>query len=403
MSKTTKIVRIIAFLLLFAAAISLSLSCSAVSSADITDTSGVKTIRNENEEDNLFLSENGKLYADIDKIVICEGYYLSGKTDDTVVYKKDRTDIMPEMVIRLDLKNEKAYKNEFVFDIKDCAEIKNGIIYLESESIKSILNINIAQDGNDLQISPLTFPVHGWTQIANGIVAHAGGCVDAKTGGINCREAVINSYNHGDRVFEMDFNLTSDGKLAVVHDWDGYDGMKSSEEWKKIKIWDIFTSMMLGDVLDIMLVNKDMFLITDTKSFDYTPEQIAEQFKILVDTAKEKDPSLGLLNRIIPQLYNPPMYNTVMKQYKFKSLIFTLYETPPEDEGTAINFVKKRPEIKVVTMAPPRNTPEMVKTVNDSGRYVYLHTINDLQEIADDKKAGIRGFYTDFIFPSQVG
>ena len=357
----------------------------------------------ENQENNIdFLKKDGKLYVNLNTVIISEGYYHAESANDVIIYKKDKTNITPEIKIDFNFKNGSVYKNEFKFDIKRSFEYKNDDeIYIEKEKIEIILNINIMIEKNAVKISPIVFTPHEWTSLRNGLVAHAGGCIGKSLNPPNCREAVISSYNCGHRVFELDLNFTTDGKLAIVHDWHGYKGMKSSDEWKKTKIWDVFTSMMLEDMLDIMLVNKDMFLVTDTKSFEYTQDQIKEQFKIIVEAAKKKDSSLGLLNRIIPQIYSQPMYDIVMKQYQFKSVIYTLYVSPDNDKQV-LDFVKKRDNIQVITMSPPRNREKFVKDIMNLGKYVYLHTINDLQEILDYKQSGIWGFYTDFIYPSEI-
>jgi len=395
MLKIKKLLRTVCFLLIFTGLLSISLYAD-MTSAYVVD----KKIEIENKDKNLFFYENGKLYVNLDKIAVSQGYCLYNKTDNTITYKKDKTDVQPEIIIKFDLKKEKADKNEFKFDVKDGIKIKNKEVYIYRDYLKNILNVNIVKSEDKLKISPLSFTGHNWIFMGNGLVAHAGGWVSESRQIGNCREAVINSYNRGHRVFELDFNLTTDNKLAVVHDWAGYSGMKSSDEWKKRKIWDVYTSMMLEDILDIMLVNKDMLVITDTKSFEYTTEQIKEQFKILIDTAKEKDPSLELLNRLIPQIYNQPMYDIIMDQYNFGSVIYTLYKSP-DKENEVIEFIKKHSNIKVVTMAPPKNRSEFIKNIKKAGRYVYLHTINDLDEIENYRKSGIWGFYTDNIYPSQ--
>jgi|GEM_PF-2531100 len=362
------------------------------------DSSGDDT-DGENKADFIYDGEN--LYIKLKTAVISEGYYLFDDIDQNIMYKKNKIKNQPEIIIKFDLKNKTANKNEFRFDINNKVKLINGEIYIEKEKLKEILNINIKIEKNSVKFSPLVFAPDEWVTMGNGLVAHAGGCVNPTTNPPNCRQAVIYSYNHGHKIFELDFNLTTDGKLAVVHDWDGYVGMKSSEEWKEIKIWGVYTAMILEDVLDIMLVNKDMFLITDTKSFEYTQEQIKEQFEILIKTAKEKDPTLGLLNRIIPQIYNQPMYDIIMAKYNFKSVIYTLYASR-ETNKEVLDFIQKHDNIHVVTMAPPKNTGKFVEDIRKTGRYVYLHTFNELQEILDYKKAGIWGIYTDFVFPSEI-
>jgi len=340
-------------------------------------------------------------FVNLDSVLSAEKYYLIYKTEDNIMYKKDAKGEQPEVYIKFDLKNQTARKNEFVFDVINAIKIKDNRVLVSREALKKILNVNIHVKGNSISTTPLVINQHSWTKICEGLVAHAGGCINKENNPPNCREALVYSYNNGHRVFEIDFNLTTDGKLAAVHDWVGYSGAKSSTEWKKVKIWDVFTSMMLEDVLDIMLVNKDMYVITDTKSFEYTEKQIKEQIEILVETAKKKDPTLAVLNRIIPQIYNQPMYDIVMNKHKFKSVIYTLYASPDSD-GEVVKFVAEHSNIKVVTMFPQRGTAAFVKSLGEKGKLVYFHTINDLQEIKQYKKSGIVGIYTDFIFPRDI-
>lgn len=95
------------------------------------------------------------------------------------------------------------------------------------------------------------------------MVAHAGGAIREKeynTFYTNSLEALQQNYSLGHRLFEMDFYLTSDKKLAAVHDWNQFgnkdDVALSSDEWKKFKAYGSpetpsrFTTMLVGDVLD---------------------------------------------------------------------------------------------------------------------------------------------------------
>ena len=96
----------------------------------------------------------------------------------------------------------------------------------------------------------------------------------------------------------MDFYLTSDRKLAAVHDWHQFgnkDGVAlSSENWKKFKAQiapesqDTYTTMLISDVLDQMVINQDMVLITDTKSMEIPKEDMITQFQEIVSEAKNE-------------------------------------------------------------------------------------------------------------------
>jgi len=340
--------------------------------------------------------DNPKVYINFEEIAEIENYRKTEKN----IYKKDGGANTPEIIIKLDLSNKRIYKNEFRFELD--YELRDGQVYMEQKNAATVFNVYFfLKDGKVKQTEPLKLGGHSWTAMCNGLIAHAGGTTNnnKRVSGTNCREAVIYSYNQGHRVFEIDFNLTTDNKLAAVHDWHGYRGPMSSAKWAEEKIWTVFTSMMLEDVLDIMLVNKDMFLVTDTKSFEYTREQTELQFKILVEAAKKKDPEL--LERIVPQIYYQGMYDIVMKQHEFRSIIYTLYASPDSDRQV-IDFVKKHRNIKVVTMGPVRGKPEFINELKNAGKFIYYFTLNDLQEILNYKKDGVRGFYTDYIFPDDL-
>jgi glycerophosphoryl diester phosphodiesterase len=142
-----------------------------------------------------------------------------------------------------------------------------------------------------------------------------------------------------------------------------------------------------------------MFLVTDTKSFEYTPEQTELQFKILIEAAKQKDPEL--LERIIPQIYYQEMYDIIMAQHEFRSVIYTLYASPDKDRQV-VDFVKKHDNIKVITMGAVRGKPEFRAELKKADKHVYYFTVNEAEEISSYKKDGVHGFYTDFIFPSDL-
>ena len=143
---------------------------------------------------------------------------------------------------------------------------------------------------------------HAWTMLSDGLVAHALGSIDGHDY-TNSYEALTLNYGLGHRVFEADLNLTTDGELAVVHDWHGYSGQKSSDEWRSVRIAYRYTAIMLQDILDFMVRHPDMYLVTDTKSFEYSQADMITQFQVLYTRAYEAG-GTQLLNRIIPQIYN---------------------------------------------------------------------------------------------------
>ena len=60
--------------------------------------------------------------------------------------------------------------------------------------------------------------------------------------------------------------------------------------------------MLIGDVFDQMIINRDMVLVTDIKSMEISKEDRITQFKELVSEANKRDKEL--LDRVIPQIYH---------------------------------------------------------------------------------------------------
>lgn len=66
-----------------------------------------------------------------------------------------------------------------------------------------------------------------------------------------------------------------------------------------------YTPLLIGDILDEMIINRDIFLISDTKLYGTTP------FAILKKAAIDKrDPTL--IHRIVPQIYNCAIYSSAV-------------------------------------------------------------------------------------------
>jgi glycerophosphoryl diester phosphodiesterase len=247
---------------------------------------------------------------------------------------------------------------------------------------------------NNVLVMPGTStPVSSWVDI--GLVAHAGGTV-GNVQGTNTIEAVQTNYELGHRVFELDFNLTSDGKLVGIHDWGGK-AAKSWDEFSSKQVSGLFTPTSLEMFLDFLEQHEDAYIITDTKSFDYTDEQITEQFQILFDAASVRP---ELRERIIVQVYNQKMYHLINKIYKYPNILYTLYMTP-DTEAQVVEFVRSE-NIPVIVMPPERANQPFLSDIYAAGAKVFLHTLNDINDIKAWLAKGVSGFYTDDILPEQL-
>ena len=360
-----------------------------------------------------------KEYASRFNHVINSGYYplteamkADGYTADTdTAFSK--TSGEKEIVVSFDLEGGVCLKNQYEFSVQDKILQYDSDYFIQKDALESILNCTLTFENGAIQASPLSYEQHGWTQLP-ALIAHAGGGVretDHNMFYTNSMEALVQNYNLGHRVFEFDFYLTSDNKLASVHDWIQFGNMDgiamSSEEWKNFKtsgsyITDgQYTTLMVEDILDEMLVNKDMVIVTDTKSTEVSEEETRLQFQLIYDAAMQRDPDL--INRVIPQIYNNEMYDIVMSVYDFPSIIYTAYATPLSGEEI-VDFSSSHENIKVIT-APTgdsRFTDEVIKTIHNNEMLIYNHTLNAYTDITDGKAKGIDGFYTDLLLPADM-
>lgn len=332
---------------------------------------------------------------------------LAGFSGADGEYTKEIADSVT-VSVTFDFDAGKCYKNEYTFDISDASLTIDGIHLLKTDKLSEILNMNFSYSAGNFTCKIPAYTAHQWTTEFMPLIAHAGGTIyynDITMRYTNSKEAMVQSYDLGFRVFEFDFALTSDGKLAAVHDWDSYgncNGVPMSEaEW--LNDYEhpkgYFTTMMIGDILDAMLVNRDMFLVTDTKSYELSDEETRLQFEIIYEEAMKRDPEL--LERIIPQIYSESMYNLISEVYQYKSVIFTLYASRLSADEI-VEFVSKHDEIKVVTMGyetayfTETNLPARLE---ETCKLVYVHTVSNLRIVMENIQLGARGFYTDFITP----
>jgi glycerophosphoryl diester phosphodiesterase len=237
------------------------------------------------------------------------------------------------------------------------------------------------------------------------LIAHAGGALPSKDEVhtyTNALEAVEFNYQKGYRIFEIDFNLTKDGKLAAVHDWQIASGLTGSiwgpegpelQEWKSEKILGKYTSMDVEDVMRLMDLHRDMFVVTDTK--DVEAEAVSKEF-LEIRRAAEKV-NMNILKRIVPQIYNPQMLETVSLVYPFENIIYTLYQSN-QNQDQVLNFVRDNDRIKAVTMGEYTASENFVHNLAEIGKPVYVHTVNSVSDASELHKKGVHGLYTDSLF-----
>lgn len=348
-------------------------------------------------------------YLPLDEVMKAAGYSNSGNGTFETEY------CGAQIKVHFDFENNVCTKNLYSFDLEGTYILCWSGYYIDVQTVSAVTNKNITVKNGSITASDIDYSPHQWTTEFEPIVAHSGG--DVRGGQYtdyytNSLEAIVQNYDLGFRLFELDFYLTSDDGLALVHDWTQYgnnDGLPpSSEQWKEMQTHGIpktegqyYTTMLIGDLLDQMLVNRDMFVITDTKSFEISIEDTKKQFEIIRDEALKRDPEL--LKRIIPQIYDEQMYELIMDIYDFPDVIYTLYATGSTADRVA-EFVSDKDNIKVVTAnkEDARFTDDgLAEKLRAVDRLVYVHSLKYYDEFADCAKYGSYGYYAHHLTPAD--
>lgn len=240
------------------------------------------------------------------------------------------------------------------------------------------------------------------------MIAHAFGIVDGYVE-TNSLEAFHESYEKGIRVFEGDFQMTSDGVLVLRHNFEIYsyytlgqqieDGalLMDEAQFRSTLIHNKYTPLTAMDLVELLLEYDDAFLVTDTK--DLEENIVRAQFLQLAKCVYlAGDPSL--FERIIVQIYYEDMYDIVSDVYPFEHWIFTLYQLYNPDMHEIGQFCVEK-GIEVVTMPQASARLEKSEILHGYGLKVYTHTVNKSYEVRYGLNSGIAGFYTDSLLPED--
>lgn len=235
-------------------------------------------------------------------------------------------------------------------------------------------------------------------------VTHAMGSVDGKEY-TNSLEAFEENYVKGQRVFEVDFELTSDGKVVCKHDWSDWNEwpeIPTEAEYLSSKIMGEYTPLSLEECLLLLDEYEDIWLMTDSKYIE--TEQIATEFRAIMDVINKHDIS-DVLERLIVQVYDEDMYDQIKAVYDFPQVVFTMYKL--EWEGETDEFERycrffRRNGIKYVTMSRGFVSEELIEIADRYGLRVYAHTVNDVKTAKEILEKGVYGIYTDEILMEQL-
>ena len=233
-------------------------------------------------------------------------------------------------------------------------------------------------------------------------IIHAGGLVEGDNGQkydyTNSLEALHNCYEQGNRIAEFDFMITSDDEIVCAHGDDeevtwahdvenaGWkDNPPTFETFMNAKVDGTLTTMSLDDLASFMNEHSDFYVVTDVKDDNF----------LVCKQIREKYPKL--LNNFIIQIYHTDEYDRI-RELGFTYIIYTLYratdtELTPED---LTQFIKHHKLIGVCFWADfEESYPESFEALKATGLPLFVHTINDREQMQKFLDLGVTGIYTD--------
>lgn len=266
------------------------------------------------------------------------------------------------------------------------------------------------------QVEGCSLPLdYSWQKMK--LYAHAMGAVD----GIvytNSRDAFIQNYEKGCRVFETDISLTEENIPVLCHDWRQIEGdcfvpyekalKKGNDHIIPMKYADFmfvrlaghYAPMDLNTLVELANQYTDAYFIISVKSACYVyDETVRMRLMMLEMLCKRADENIWL--RMIPQVHSPVYYYKLMSDFHFNSVIYGMrFIQIPLEDLTA--FLKKT-GIKAVACDHGKDFTNKTTfdAIHAAGADVIVATVNDSEEYKKWKKLGADAFLTDFGFLNE--
>lgn len=227
------------------------------------------------------------------------------------------------------------------------------------------------------------------------LIAHAGGAIRNLTY-TNSLEALDYNYGRGHRFFEADISFTSDNRLVLIHDWgEVYNNLflvgsewPTEDEFMSLTMKHGLHQMDMEGLYRWLNYHKDAYIITDAKSDNIlTLTLISKEFPDYKD-------------RLIPQIYQIEEYKPA-KDLGYKNIIFLLDKTKISNEEI-IDFTESNGLFAVTMNKERAKEGWLAQKLKEKKVFVYVYTINNIEEFGDLQQIGTSGFYTDFIAPSEL-
>ena len=248
-------------------------------------------------------------------------------------------------------------------------------------------------------------------------IVHAAGAIKAPKGSgkskkykySNCLEALENTYQNGNRIVELDFMSTADGKLVCMHSWEemtyttdvdqsnaALNGEKLTlDQFLSARIYGHFTPMTIDDVIDFMQEHEDLVIVSDTKpESDIEVVEGQNDTTLFCDYINSHAPRLK--DRIIVQIYQQGDYDEV-RNAGFEHIIYTLYRLKKEDKldtDAHRKFAATHQLVGITFQKSLMKNEQFMRGMKRIPVPLFVHTLNGKKKAAALEK-GITAVYTD--------
>lgn len=222
------------------------------------------------------------------------------------------------------------------------------------------------------------------------LIAHAGGGL--KQGDYsNSKEALDQSVANGFRLFELDFNWTSDGELVIGHDWKG-----DYRYWNDLGWGDWLASFYYAPSSRSFRESTPSFGLTRLSLetlinwLRTNPGQIVTDFKTRNIEGLSLITSLAgpMQHRFIPQIYAMSEYSAV-RELGYEQVILTTYRLSP-----SVELLRQIDQLDLFAVTVPESVVADAAEII-SNNSIFTHTINAPVTLP------AAGYYTDCLIPAD--
>lgn len=227
------------------------------------------------------------------------------------------------------------------------------------------------------------------------VIAHGGGVYQGYET-TNSVEALNQAIRNGYKMIELDMELSSDGRIIMLHDWDrtanhyfgsSFPRKLSYNQFLRLSVHGVLEVLTFEKLARILEKNPDIRIVTDTKG-----DNIA-----LLAEIKESWPDL--IDRFLPQIYDYDQWREV-HDLGYKDIILTLYAMAELNPDQVASFAAEH-GIYAVTMPDYLADRGICKSLSDRGIIVYVHPVSDYETARKYMRRGAYGVYSGSLLPSE--